>query len=122
MLLAVNPYGLLEPGFQLSFAAVAGIFVLVPRIGRRLEGTPLPRILREVVSVSLACGLVTAPILWLQFGEIPVYSILANALAFPVVAPLLGLALVCAALDPVVQAVGRARPSAPCARWRAVPQ
>lgn len=102
VLLAVNPYSLLEPGFQLSFAAVAGIFVLVPRIGRRLEGTPLPRVLREVVSVSLACGLVTAPILWIQFGSIPVYSILANALAFPVVAPLLGLALVCAALDPVL--------------------
>ena len=102
VLLAVNPYSLLEPGFQLSFAAVAGIFVLVPRIGRRLEGTPLPRVLHEVVSVSLACGLVTAPILWLQFGAIPVYSILANALAFPVVAPLLGLALACAALDPVL--------------------
>lgn len=101
VLLAVNPYSLLEPGFQLSFAAVAGIFVLVPRIGRRLEGTPLPRVLHEVVSVSLACGLVTAPILWLQFGSIPVYSILANALAFPVVAPLLGLALMCAGLDPV---------------------
>ena len=108
VLLAVNPYSLLEPGFQLSFAAVAGIFVLVPRIGRRLEGTPLPRVLHEVVSVSLACGLVTAPILWLQFGAIPVYSILANALAFPVVAPLLGLALVCAGLDPVLPAAAAA--------------
>jgi competence protein ComEC len=108
VLLAVNPYSLLEPGFQLSFAAVAGIFVLVPRIGRRLEGSPVPRALHEVVSVSLACGLVTAPILWLQFGAIPIYSVVANALAFPVVAPLLGFALVCAALDPVLPAAAAA--------------
>jgi competence protein ComEC len=45
---------------------------------------------------------VTAPILWIQFGSVPVYAVLANALAGPVVAPLLGCALVCAALDPVL--------------------
>jgi competence protein ComEC len=102
VLLAWNPYSLLEPGFQLSFAAVAAIFVLVPRIDRRLEGYPLPPRLATVVSVSAACGLVTAPILWLHFGAIPVYSVLANALAAPVVAPLLGLALAAAALHPLL--------------------
>src|SRR5205823_8135098 len=42
VLLAWNPYSLLEPGFQLSFAAVAAIFVLVPRLTTTLEGYPLP--------------------------------------------------------------------------------
>ena len=101
VLLAWNPYSLLEPGFQLSFSAVASIFVLVPWLERRLEGYPLPRRLAEVFAVSAACGLVTAPVLWLHFGAIPVYSVLANALAAPVVAPLLGLALASAALNPV---------------------
>jgi len=102
VLLAVNPYGALEAGFQLSFAAVAAIFVLVPRLERRMRGYPLPGPLADAIVVSGACGLVTAPILWLQFGSVPVYAVLANALAGPVVAPLLGLALVCAALDPVL--------------------
>jgi competence protein ComEC len=102
VLLAWNPYSLLEPGFQLSFSAVAAIFVLVPRIGHRLEGYPFPKRLAEVIAVSAACGLVTAPVLWLHFGEVPVYSVLANALAAPVVAPLLGLALAAAALHPVL--------------------
>ncbi|HEU4448906.1 MAG TPA: DNA internalization-related competence protein ComEC/Rec2 [Gaiellaceae bacterium] len=102
VLLAWNPYSLLEPGFQLSFAAVAAIFVLVPPIHRRLEGYPLPGRLADVVSVSAACGLATAPILWLHFGAVPVYSVPANALAAPVVAPLLGLALAAAALAPVL--------------------
>jgi competence protein ComEC len=102
VLLAWNPYSLLEPGFQLSFSAVAAIFLLVPWIGRRLEGYPLPRQLAEVIAISAACGLVTAPVLWLHFGAIPVFSVVANALAAPVVGPLLGLALAAAALQPVV--------------------
>ncbi len=102
VLLAWNPYSLLEPGFQLSFSAVAAIFLLVPSISRRLEGYPLPPGFVEVISISTACGLVTAPVLWLHFGAVPVYAVLANALAAPVVAPLLGLALAAAALHPLL--------------------
>jgi competence protein ComEC len=108
ILLAWNPYNLLDAGFQLSFAAVAAIFVAVPRIERTFEGYPVPRALGEVVAVSLACGLATAPILWLQFGRIPVYSVPANALAAPVVAPLLGLGFVTAAVAPLSPAVAGA--------------
>lgn len=108
VLLAWNPYSLLEAGFQLSFSAVAAIFVLVPRISSRLEGYPLPQKLAEVISLSAACGLVTAPVLWLHFGAIPVYSVLANALAAPVVAPLLGMALAAAAIHPFLPAASAA--------------
>ena len=54
VLLAWNPYSLLDPGFQLSFAAVAAIFVLVPRLERRLEGYPVPRRLAGIVALSAA--------------------------------------------------------------------
>jgi competence protein ComEC len=102
VLLAANPFSLLEPGFQLSFAAVAAIFVLVPRFERWLEGYPVPRRLADVIAVSVACGLVTAPILWLHFGAVPLFSVASNALAFPVVGPLLGFAFIAAALDPIL--------------------
>jgi competence protein ComEC len=101
VLLAWNPYNLLDAGFQLSFAAVAAIFVAVPRAKRFFEGYPVPRGVAEVVAVSLACGLATAPILWLQFGRIPVYTVPANALVAPIVAPLLGLSLAAAVVAPV---------------------
>ncbi|MBA3717285.1 MAG: ComEC/Rec2 family competence protein, partial [Actinobacteria bacterium] len=107
-LLAWNPYNLLEPGFQLSFAAVGAIFVLVPRIERRLEGYPVPRLLATPVAVSTACGLCTAPLLWLDFGRVPVYSVLANALAEPAMPFLLGLGLVSALVHPLVPAVAEA--------------
>ena len=108
ILLAWNPYSLLDAGFQLSFAAVAAIFVVVPRLQRSLAGYPVPRSLAEVVAVSGACGIATAPILLSQFGAVPIYSIPANALAAPVVAPLLGLALVTAMIAPVLPSVAAA--------------
>ncbi|HEV3479307.1 MAG TPA: ComEC/Rec2 family competence protein [Gaiellaceae bacterium] len=111
VLLAWSPYSLLEPGFQLSFAAVAAIFVAVPRLERVLEGYPVPRLLAGVLAVSGACGLATAPILVLQFGSVPVYSVPANALATAAVPPCFGLALLTALLDHVLP------PAAVAAAW-----
>jgi len=102
VLLAWSPYNLLDAGFQLSFAAVVAIFTLVSPLMRRLEGYPLPRVAAAAVAVSTACGVATAPILLFQFGAVPAYSVLSNALAAPVVAPLLGLGLGAAALHPVL--------------------
>ena len=101
VLLAWNPYTLFDPGFQLSFTAVAAIYTLAPRIGASLERLPLPRSVRTGVGVSAGCGLLTAPILWLQFGYLPVLSVPANALVEPAMPILLGLAFVTAGLDVV---------------------
>ena len=100
-LLAWNPYVLFDAGFQLSFAAVAAIFTLVTPLAERLEGYPLPRALREAIAVSTACGVATAPILWLQFHAIPLLAVPANAAAAPAVVPLLGLAMAAAATHPL---------------------
>ena len=108
---AWNPYSVYEPGFQLSFAAVGAIFVLVPRLERVLQGYPGPKWLAEIVAVSGACGLVTAPVLLVQFGTVPIYSVLSNALAAPVVGISFSLALATAALDQILP------PSAVAGAW-----
>lgn len=100
-LLAWNPYNVLDPGFELSFAAVLSIFFLAPRIRAWLEGYPLPRGLRTGIAVSAACGVATAPISWFQFHQIPLLTVPANAAGGFVVAPMLALALVCALLTPL---------------------
>jgi competence protein ComEC len=100
VLLAWNPYNLLDAGFQLSFAAVAAIFTIAPRLRRALDGYPLPAALADVVALSTACGLATAPIAWLQFHAIPLLAVPANVLAAPAVVPLLGLSFATAALAP----------------------
>jgi len=99
VLLGWNPYTLFDPGFQLSFAAVLAIFVAVGPALTVLEGYPIPRSLAVAVSVSAACSIATAPVLWLQFGRVPLLGVVANALAEPVVAILLGLGLVTALVD-----------------------
>jgi competence protein ComEC len=101
VLLAWNPYDLLDAGFQLSFAAVAAIFLLVPRLVEALEGYPLHRKLATAVAVSSACGAVTAPILWFQFHAVPLVSVPANALAELAIAPLLYLAFATALVNAV---------------------
>ncbi len=108
VLLAWNPYTLLDAGFQLSFAAVVAIFTLAPRFGRVLEGYPLHRKVAGFLAVSTACGLATAPVLWLQFHAVPLLAVPANALAAPAVGPLLGLALAAAAVHPLAPSAAAA--------------
>ncbi len=101
VLLAWNPYTVFDPGFQLSFAAVLAIFLAAGRVKDVLDGYPVPRQLGLVVAISVVCSLATTPVLWLQFGSVPLLGVVANALVEPAVGPLLGLALVTAAIDPV---------------------
>jgi len=80
VVLALNPLDLFNPGFQLSFAAVAAIFLVAPR----LQGA-----LGQAAAVSVACTFVTTPIAWWHFGRLAPLSVPANLLALPAVAPLL---------------------------------
>jgi competence protein ComEC len=108
VLLAWNPNALFDAGFQLSFAAVVAIFLAVPHLLALLEGYPLPRMIRPAVAVSVACSVATAPILWLQFGAVPLLGVVANALVEPAVVPLLGLAFASAAVEPVAPPIAEA--------------
>jgi competence protein ComEC len=99
-LLAWNPYSLFDAGFQLSFGAVAAIFVLGGPFIRVLDGYPMPNRLRGTIAISAACTLVTAPILWFEFGRVPIYGVVANALVELAVPVLLALAFSGAAVAP----------------------
>ena len=100
VLMAWMPTSALEPGFQLSFAAVAAIFLAVPRVRTSLDGYPLPAGVADALAVALACGLTTAPIVLLHFGNAPLYTVPANVLAFAAAPLVLGLGLLAAVVDP----------------------
>jgi len=108
VLLVWAPTSVLEPGFQLSFAAVAGIFVGVPRVRDRLQGYPVPTRLAEGLGVAAVCGVVTAPIVLLHFGQAPLYTVPANVLAEPAVPLVLGLGLLAGVVDPFAPGVAAA--------------
>jgi len=108
VLLVWNPQVIYDAGFQLSFAAVAAIFLAAKPLERRLQGYPLPPPLRPVIAVSAVCSLATAPIMLLEFGKVPVYGVLANALVEPVVALVLLVGLACALIAPLVAPAAQA--------------
>jgi competence protein ComEC len=122
VLLVWTPSAALDPGFQLSFAAVAAIFVVVPRVAGVPEAYPVPRGLWDVLVVAVACGLVTAPIVWLHFGAVALWTVPANVVAEPAMPPLIALSLAAAALEPVLPdaAAALAWLAGGCAAWIAL--
>jgi competence protein ComEC len=110
--LALNPRAGEDPGWQLSFAAVAGILT----IGRPLGGLlaragcellrdpdrPVPRALvrglADGLAITLAATLATAPLVAFHFDSVPLAGLPANLLALPAVAPAMWLGMVKAAL------------------------
>jgi len=108
VLLAWTPTSLLEPGFQLSFAAVAAIFLGLPRARGILEGYPLPRVVVDPLGLAVVCGLATAPFVLLHFDRAPVYTVPANLLAFAALPAVLALGLLSALVDPIAPGVSAA--------------
>jgi competence protein ComEC len=81
--LALAPRAAGDPGWQLSFAAVAGLIWIEPVLLPWLGG--LPRLLARGVAITVAATLATAPLLAHHFGSLPVWSLAANVLALPAV-------------------------------------
>jgi competence protein ComEC len=101
VLLCLNPYNLADPGFQLSFAAVAAIILVAPRLREALEGLPFIPGLRAATAISAACTLATAPIGWWHFGRLNlIAAVPANLLALPAVPLLLWVGLAAGIVAP----------------------
>lgn len=86
LLLLIEPLALFEPAFQLSFAGVLGILVLVPRWSRPLRTLPKgPRWIAGVFLSTLAATLTTAPLVLLHFHLLAPAGLLANLAAIPLI-------------------------------------
>jgi competence protein ComEC len=105
--LAVDPSVAGDVGWQLSFAAVLGIWLLAGRIRDALlarggdRKSPWRRALAEGAGVTVAATLATAPLVAYYFGEASLTSLAANLLAMPAVAPAMWLGMLSAALAQV---------------------
>lgn len=104
MLLAIEPAALFGPGFQLSFAGVAGILALrrplLRGLGRlaglRVRGLDVGRWLADGLATSVAATVATAPFVAWHFGRIAPVGVLANLVAIPLLSaavPAMALAL-----------------------------
>jgi len=114
--LACNPRAAADAGWQLSFAAVLAMLALVPALRARLGAAGVPRVLAEVLAVTAAATLGTAPLIALHFERLSLVSLPANLLAAPAVAPVMWLGTIAGALGQFAPAL-----AAPVAALAALP-
>lgn len=83
--LTISPHNVTEAGFQLSYLAMAGIYLVYPKMKDWYPGNgrnPLKR-LWDTAALSISCQLFTGPAVWLIFGTFPKYFLVTNLLAVP---------------------------------------
>ena len=105
--LLYDPSLLLTLGFQLSYFAVAGIMLFYRPLRRRLL-TPYRRLDggSELLAVSLAATLGTAPVTVYYFHQFPIYFALSGLVAVPLVGWAITVLLPTIALDAVLSLFG----------------
>ena len=100
ILLVADPWLAVEFGFGLSVLATAGILLLAPAMSEKLSRRmPVPLALG--LSVTLAAQLFCLPLLMQLQPGLPTYSVIANLLAGPMVAPVTVLGMIALVLTPV---------------------
>lgn len=72
-------------GWQLSFAAFAGVMIVAPLLQAYFFGQQKPGMIRQILGETVSAQLVTLPILVLAFGQFSNVAILANLLVLPLV-------------------------------------
>lgn len=102
---ALDPSVITTVGFQLSYLAMAGIYLLFPRLrawypseGPSADRLNLPRRMWELMALALSCQAFTAPLAWFYFRTFPKYFLLTNLLAMPLTTVLMLLSVAVLAL------------------------
>ena len=82
----INPsYAWGDLGWQLSFAAFAGVMIIAPLMQCYLFGDEKPGAVRQILGETISAQLATAPIIILAFGQFSNVAIVSNLLILPLV-------------------------------------
>lgn len=89
--LTFEPLSIKSVGFQLSYAAMAGIAFILPRLNSLWPGSiyddrPLTRCVRKIwnaCAMSISCQITTAPLAYIYFRTFPRHFLLTNLIALP---------------------------------------
>ena len=100
ILLIADPWLAVEYGFGLSVLATSGILLLAPAMTEKLA-TKMPLPLALGLSVTMSAQLLCLPLLVQLQPGLPTYSVVANLLAGPMVAPVTVLGIFAVILTPI---------------------
>ncbi|HEU5122106.1 MAG TPA: ComEC/Rec2 family competence protein, partial [Candidatus Saccharimonadales bacterium] len=84
-LLANPTYGWGDLGWQLSFAAFAGVMIVAPLMQAYFFGSKKPGMIRQIAGETIAAQVATLPILIGAFGQFSNVALFANLLTVPLV-------------------------------------
>jgi competence protein ComEC len=85
IMLLINPFSIMDVGFQLSYLAVMSIVFFQPRIYSLVQFSRfLPDKIWQLISVSIAAQIGTLPITLFYFHQFPVYFIITNIFVIPI--------------------------------------
>jgi len=94
--LAIDPLACEQPGWQLSFAAVAAIALLAAPLRSLVESRGAPPLVSEPLALTAAATIGSAPVAAATFGTLSLVSLPANLAAALLVAPVTWLGMVAA--------------------------
>lgn len=102
--LIIKPESIMDIGFQLSYAAMAGIAWIHPFLKEAWPENDSKSLMRKIwntASISISCQITTAPLAYLYFGTFPVYFLLTNLMALPLTGVIIPAAAITLALNTI---------------------
>ena len=79
-----NPHFVMQPGFQLSFAAIFGLVWLWGDANPKMPRNKILKITYTAILTSITATLFTAPFVVMHFYELPIYGLIGNLVLLPV--------------------------------------
>lgn len=84
LMIIINPYYVMQAGFQLSFAAIFGIIWLWSVAKPNMPSGKILKYLYTAFLTALVAFVFTAPFIIAHFNSIPIYGIFANIIIVPI--------------------------------------
>ena len=99
--LSISPGSIKDVGFQLSYAAMAGIAYINPVLARFWpeKDKSIPGRLWRASALSISCQITTGPVAYVYFSTLPKYFLLTNLIALPLTGIIIPVSLATLVLD-----------------------
>ena len=101
VLILLDPFQAIDPGFALSVLATAGILLLSPKIIEVISTKISWPVIAEAIAIPISATIFCTPVIVALSGQLSLITILANVLASPVIAPITVIGFIAAILASV---------------------
>ena len=80
----INPHYVMQPGFQLSFAAIFGLVWLWNDVRPKMPNNKILKVIYTAILTSVVATIFTTPFVIAHFYSMPIYGLIGNLVLLPV--------------------------------------